>query len=98
MDGPIEQLRENLAAVEDLGIVEIVAVEDLGIVEIVDHYDAIIRELEQPPIIIGHSFGGVFAQMLLDRGLGAAGVAIDSGPVKGLLGVPPSTLRSGWPV
>jgi len=87
MDVPIEALREDASAVDDLGIIEIV-----------DHYEAIIRDLEQPPIIIGHSFGGVFTQMLLDRGVGAAGVAVDSGPVKGLLNLPLSTLRSGWPV
>jgi len=87
MEGPIEALREDASAVEELGIDEIV-----------DHYERIIRDLDQPPIIIGHSFGGVFTQMLLDRGVGAAGVAVDSGPVKGLLNLPLSTLRSGWPV
>ena len=47
---------------------------------------------------MGHSFGGAFTQILLDRGLGAAGVAIDSAPVKGLLALPASTLKSGLPV
>ena len=37
---------------------------------------------------MGHSFGGAFTQILLDRGLGAAGVAIDSAPVKGMLALP----------
>ena len=54
----------------------------LGIGEIVDHYDAIIRHMPTPPILIGHSFGGLFVQILLDRGLGSAGVAIDSAPLK----------------
>ena len=44
----------------------------------VDFYDAIIRQLDSPLIIIGHSFGGLMTQILLDRGLGAAGVAISS--------------------
>jgi len=57
----------------------------LGIGEIVDNYAAIIRELGQPPILVGHSFGGLFVQMLLDRGIGAAGVAIDPAPPKGVL-------------
>jgi len=57
----------------------------LGIGEIVDNYAAIIRELEAPPILVGHSFGGLFVQMLLDRGIGAAGVAIDAAPPKGVL-------------
>ena len=47
---------------------------------------------------MGHSFGGAFTQILLDRGLGAAGVAIDSAPVKGLLALPFSSLKSGFPV
>jgi pimeloyl-ACP methyl ester carboxylesterase len=72
--------------------------EGLGVTEIVDHYERIIRALDQPPILMGHSFGGVFVQMLLDRGAGAAGVAIDSGPVKGVLGLPLSTLKSSFPV
>ena len=74
------------------------AIDHLGIEEIVDHYDAIIRELDEPPIIMGHSFGGAFTEILLDRGLGAAGVAIDAAAVKGILALPFSELRSGFPV
>jgi pimeloyl-ACP methyl ester carboxylesterase len=74
------------------------AVAGLGITEIVDHYDAIIRELERPPIMMGHSFGGGFVQILLDRGLGAAGVAIHPAPVKGVLRLPLSALRAAFPV
>src|SRR2546427_5172466 len=48
----------------------------IDITAAVDHYDKIIRGLDRPPIIIGHSFGGLFAQLLLNRGLGAAGVAL----------------------
>ena len=73
------------------------AVARLGITEIVEHYDALVRGLEQPPIIMGHSYGGLFTQILVDRGLGAAGVAIDSAPVKGILMLPFSTLRVAWP-
>src|ERR1700694_3892032 len=73
-------------------------VEHLGIGEIVDYYEALIRELDEAPIIIGHSFGGAFTEILLDRGLGAAGVAIDPAPVKGVLRLPLSTPRSGFPV
>ena len=40
----------------------------LGVQEIVDHYAAIIAELTEPPIIIGHSFGGLITQILLGRG------------------------------
>jgi pimeloyl-ACP methyl ester carboxylesterase len=73
-------------------------IEDLGVEEIVDHYDAIIRHLDGPPIIMGHSFGGAFTEILLDRGLGAAGVAIDAAAVKGITKLPFSTLKSAFPV
>ena len=87
MDGDIEELRRDPSFIEHLGIQEIV-----------DHYAAIIRELDRPPIIMGHSFGGAFTQILLDRDLGVAGVAIDSAAVKGVLRLPWSTLKSGFPV
>ena len=70
----------------------------LTIDTIVDHYAGIIANLDRPPIIMGHSFGGAFTQVLLDRGLGAAGVAIDSAAVKGVTKLPFSTLRTGWPI
>ena len=66
----------------------------LGLIEIADHYDRIIRGLDRPPILIGHSYGGLFVQMLLDRGLGSAGVAIDPAPPKGVLPFYPSVLRA----
>ena len=55
------------------------------------------RGLQSPPIIIGHSFGGLITQILLDRGLGAAGVAISSAPPKGIWLLPLSTLRTAFP-
>lgn len=69
----------------------------LTIRDLVDHFDKQIRALPEPPILIGHSFGGLIVQMLLDRGLGAAGVAIDAGPPRGVL---PSlrAIRSALPV
>ena len=69
------------------------ALEGLGIGEIANHYDAIVRDLETPPIIIGHSFGGLVTQMLLDRGLGVAGVGVCASPFRGILGLPYSTVR-----
>jgi pimeloyl-ACP methyl ester carboxylesterase len=54
------------------------ALAGLGLRDIVDHYERFVRSLSEPPIIIGHSTGGLVAQILLDRGLGAAGVAIAS--------------------
>lgn len=87
MDTDLEQLREDTSAIDNLGIEEIL-----------DAYDSTIRELETPPIIMGHSFGGAFTEILLDRGLGAAGVAIDAAAVRGITKLPLSTLRSGFPI
>jgi pimeloyl-ACP methyl ester carboxylesterase len=70
----------------------------LGIKEIVDHHEAFIRQLPEPPFIVGHSFGGLFTQILLDRGVGSAGVAMDPGPPKGILNLPPAALISASPV
>jgi pimeloyl-ACP methyl ester carboxylesterase len=70
----------------------------LKVKTIVDHYGRIIRQLDVPPILMGHSFGGLFVQMLLDRGLGAAGVAIDSAQPAGVLVLPWSTVRSGFAI
>ncbi len=86
LEGDIEELRRDPSPIAGLGVTEIV-----------DHYEAIIRELSAPPIIIGHSFGGLITQILLDRGLGAAGVAISSAPVKGILLLPFSTLKVSFP-
>jgi pimeloyl-ACP methyl ester carboxylesterase len=79
--GDIEQLRRDPSTYTSLGLPEVV-----------DHYEQIIRELETPPIIIGYGFGGLVTQILLDRGWGAAGVAIASAPIKGIIRIPISTL------
>src|SRR3954471_8065748 len=87
MGGDIEALRRDPSAVEHLGVEEIV-----------DHYAQLVRALDERPIIMGHSFGGAFTEILLDRGLGAAGVAIDAAAVKGITKLPPAQLKSAWPV
>ena len=69
-----------------------------GIAEIADHYARTIAGLERAPILVGHSFGGLIVQNLLGRGIAAAGVAIDAAPIKGVLALPFSTLRSAFPV
>lgn len=69
----------------------------LGVTEIVDHYDRVIRNLGTPPVIMGHSFGGLVTELLLDRGLGAAGVALSPAQVKGVLRLPYAQLRTVWP-
>lgn len=61
-------------------------------------YEEVIAGLDKPPIIIGHSFGGAFTQVLISKGLGAAGVAVDSATVKGIPDLPISTIRSAFGV
>ncbi|WP_353813462.1 alpha/beta hydrolase [Agromyces sp. SYSU T00266] len=70
----------------------------IGLEQIADHYEAIIRALPQRPIIMGHSFGGVITQMLADRGLGVAYVGVTPGQTAGVTTLPPSTLRTGFPI
>jgi pimeloyl-ACP methyl ester carboxylesterase len=72
-------------------------VEGLGLNEIVDHYESLIRELDEPPVLIGHSYGGLIVELLLDRGLGRAGVAMSPAPPKGILVLPFSTLKAAAP-
>jgi pimeloyl-ACP methyl ester carboxylesterase len=64
----------------------------------VAHLEGIIRGLDHPPILMGHSFGGTLVQILLDHGLGAAGVAIDSGPTEGVRTLRPSQPKATFPV
>jgi len=66
----------------------------LGIAEIADHFERVVRALPEPPILVGHSFGGLIVQILLDRGLGACGVAIDPAPPRGVFAFEPSAVRS----
>jgi pimeloyl-ACP methyl ester carboxylesterase len=70
----------------------------LGVREIAGHYEAVLKELPEQPLIIGHSFGGLVTQILLDRGYGRAGVALHPAQPRGVLGLPLSTLRASWPV
>jgi len=84
--GDVEELRE--AADELAG---------LGLTEIVDHYAALIEQLDEPPVLVGHSFGGLIVELLLDRGLGRAGVALSPAPPKGILVLPFSSLKAASP-
>lgn len=69
----------------------------LTVPETVDHLAAVIEALPSPPIIVGHSFGGTLTQLLLARGLGAAGVVVDSAPTEGVRVSPLSQARSLLP-
>ena len=64
-----------------------------GINDVVAHYSEIVQSLDAKPVLIGHSFGGLIVQRLLGNGLGAAGVAIDAAPIKGVLVLPRSALK-----
>lgn len=70
----------------------------IGLKEITDHYAGIIQSLAEPPLILGHSFGGLITQLLLDRGLGAAGIAFDPGPIAGILPGPTSLMAAFPPL
>ena len=82
----VEALREN----PDL-------IAKLGVPETVDHLASVIESVQTPPIIIGHSFGGTLTQLLLARGLGSAGVVIDSAPTEGVRVNPVSQVKSLFP-
>jgi pimeloyl-ACP methyl ester carboxylesterase len=69
----------------------------VGVNDIADHYQAIIEKLAEAPLLVGHSFGGLIVQMLLDRGLGVAGIAIDPGPIAGAI-ADPISLGAAFPV
>jgi len=73
-------------------------IEDVTVAQIVSHLESVVGELDSPPILIGHSAGGVFTQVLLDHGYGAAGVAINSAPTEGVAIIPLSQLKSTFPV
>jgi pimeloyl-ACP methyl ester carboxylesterase len=66
--------------------------------KIIEHLGGIVGGLASPPVLIGHSAGGAFTQILLDHGFGAAGVAINSAPTEGVRAVPLSQVRSTFPV
>ena len=87
MEGDIELLRRDPSSFANLGVTEVV-----------DHYEQIIGELETPSVIIGYGFGGLMAQVLLDRGWGAAGVGIASAPVGGIARLPLSILKLAFSV
>jgi pimeloyl-ACP methyl ester carboxylesterase len=75
-----------------------VAVANHGIDDVANHYRQIIETLPTPPILVGHSFGGMIAEKLLGQGVAAAAVAIDAAQIKGVLPVPLSSLRATFPV
>ena len=66
--------------------------------DVADHFEDVIRGLKKKPAVIGHSFGGLLAQILAGRGVAKVSVAIDPAPFRGVLPLPISSLRSASPV
>jgi non-heme chloroperoxidase len=66
--------------------------------QVADHFADVIGRLERKPAVVGHSFGGLLAQIIAGRGLSAVTVAIDSAPFRGVLPLPISALRASSPV
>jgi pimeloyl-ACP methyl ester carboxylesterase len=85
--GTVEEARADPGALADHGIDDVTA-----------HYARIIGEMPAPPVIIGHSFGGMIAEKLLSEGYGAGAIAIDAAQIKGVLPLPLSALHSTLPV
>jgi pimeloyl-ACP methyl ester carboxylesterase len=73
-------------------------IEELTVPAVIEHLESVVGALDSPPILMGHSAGGVFTQLLLDRGYGAAGVAINSAPTEGVKPIPLSQIKSTFPV
>jgi pimeloyl-ACP methyl ester carboxylesterase len=74
------------------------ALADRGIEEVTEHFAQVVDALPRPPVLVGHSFGGMIAEKLLGQGRGAAAVAIDAAQIKGVLPLPLSSLRATLPV
>ena len=70
----------------------------LTVPAIIEHLESVVGDLEAPPILMGHSAGGAFTQVLLDHGYGAVGVVMNSAPTEGVRAIPASQVRATWPV
>lgn len=61
-----------------------------------DYYAEIAQKMDEAPILIGHSIGGLIVQLLLQRGIGSLGIAIHSVPPQGIFTFKLSFLKAGW--
>lgn len=75
----------------------------LTLEEVIAHYRTVISKLDEKPILVGHSMGGLISQILLSEGLATGAIVLDSAPPKGV--VSPATamfrhgirfVRNGW--
>lgn len=95
---PIAPGWPGVPATVDLARTSSDAIAGHGIEDVTKHYARIIGELAAPPVLIGHSFGGMIAEKLLGEDRGVAAIAIDAAQIKGVLPVPLSSLRATLPV
>jgi pimeloyl-ACP methyl ester carboxylesterase len=70
----------------------------IGIEQLTEHFGEVLEQFDTPPVVIGHSFGGLIAQKLLGQNRAAAAIAIDPAPIKGVKPLPVAQLRSAFPV
>jgi pimeloyl-ACP methyl ester carboxylesterase len=70
---------------------------NLTLTKVLEHLTTHLQKLEPRPILIGHSMGGLIAQLLLQRGLGSAAIAVHSAPPQGVLSLKWSHLKANWP-
>jgi pimeloyl-ACP methyl ester carboxylesterase len=73
-------------------------IEQLTVEGVIETMESVVKDLDEPPIIMGHSAGGVFTQILLDKGYGASAVAINSAPTEGVKRIPLSQAKATFPV
>jgi pimeloyl-ACP methyl ester carboxylesterase len=83
----VEQTRQNPSDQAGFGIDDLTA-----------HFATVLEQFDTPPVVIGHSFGGLIAQKLLGQNKAAAAIAIDPAPIKGVKPLPVAQLRSAFPV
>jgi len=69
-----------------------------GVGQVADHMAELVGTLDKKPAVVGHSFGGLMAQIVAGRGLSGASVAIDPAPFRGVLPLPFAAIRATWPV
>lgn len=97
-----EVIRPGWPGIDDREVADIrnnpEALKGIGLKQIADNYERIIRGLDEKPIIMGHSFGGLLTQMLADRGLGVAYVGVTPGQPAGITTLPFSTVRTSFPI
>jgi pimeloyl-ACP methyl ester carboxylesterase len=86
-DAPAEELRNRQPDA---------AIASMTLAALIEYYAEIAASMPERPVIIGHSIGGLITQLLLQRNLGSAGIAIHSVPPQGIMSFKLSFLRAGW--